>query len=94
MGSEADTADMTMTKVTYGQLDKVLSSLGFSVRVVTVENKLRVYDHEQTGARLWLAFRPDNDIVLPHHMAAVQGTLKVYGIADPLDFAAELQKAS
>jgi hypothetical protein len=40
-----------------------------------------------------LAFRPDSDKVLPHHLAAVEGTLKVHGIADPLDFALELQKA-
>jgi hypothetical protein len=83
-----------MKEVTYAQLNQVLSSLGFSVRVVTVENRLRVYEHEQTGARRPLAFRPDNDTVLPHHLAAVQGTLKVFGIADPLDFAAQLQMAS
>jgi hypothetical protein len=59
-----------MKKVTYAQIDKVLSSLGFSMRVATVDNKL------------------------PNHMAAVQGTLKVHGIADPLDLAVELQKAS
>ena len=69
-------------------------ALGFSIRVVTVENKLRVYEHERTGARFSLAFRPDDEVVLPHHLAAVQGALRVYGIADPLDFAAELQKAS
>jgi hypothetical protein len=62
--------------------------------VVTVENKLRVYDHAQTGARFWLAFLPDDEPVLPHHMAAAQGILKVHGIADPLDFAAQLLKAS
>jgi hypothetical protein len=83
-----------MRGVTYAQLDKVLSSLGFSIRVVTVENKLRVYEHTAAGARLALAFRPDEDIVLPHHMAAVEGTLRVYGIADPLDVAAELQNVS
>jgi hypothetical protein len=83
-----------MKGATYAQLDKVLCSLGFSVRVVTVENKLRVYEHEQSGARLALAYRPDSDAVLPHHMAAVQGALRVHGIADPLDFALELQKAS
>ncbi len=83
-----------MKDVTYAQLDKALCALGFTVRVVTVENKLRVYEHEEAGARLALAFRPDDDSVLPQHMAAVQGALKVYGLADPLDFAAELQKAS
>ena len=80
-----------MSDVTYAQLDKALSALGFVVRVVTVENKLRVYEHAQAGARLALAYRRDNDTVLPHHLAAVQGTLKVYGIADPIDFAVELK---
>ncbi len=83
-----------MKEVTYAQMDKVLSSLGFSIRVVTVENKLRVYEHEQTGAKFWLAYRPDNEAVLPHHLAAVQGKLKIHGIADPLDFAVKLQLAS
>jgi hypothetical protein len=83
-----------MRAVTYAQMDKVLSSLGFSVRVVTVENKLRIYEHSEVGARLALAFRPDDAIVLPHHLAAVEGTLKVHGIADPLDFAVQLQQAS
>jgi hypothetical protein len=74
--------------VTYAQLDKVLSYLGFTVRVVTGEKKLRVYEHKGTGASIALAYRPDKETVLPHHLAAVQGTLKVYGIADALDFAA------
>jgi hypothetical protein len=62
--------------------------------VLTEEKKLRVYEHKETGALLALAFRPDDEAVAAHHLAAVQGTLKVYGIADPLDFAAEVQKAS
>jgi hypothetical protein len=83
-----------MKEVTYGQLDRALSSLGFSVRVVTADNKLRVYEHAGAGARLALAYHPDEDYVRPHHLAAVQGTLDLNGIADPLDFAAELQQAS
>ena len=75
-----------MKEVTYAQMEKVLSTLGFSVRVMTVDNKLRLYEHQQAGARLALAFRPDDAIVLPQHLAAVEGTLRVYGIADPLDF--------
>ncbi len=80
--------------MTYTQLDKALSSLGFSVEVVTNKKKLRVYEHPQTGARLALAFRPDDEPVLPHHLAAIQGTLKAYGIADPMKLTAEPQKAS
>jgi hypothetical protein len=83
-----------MKEVTYARLDQVLSSQGFSIRVVTIENKLRVYEHARTGAMISLGFRPDDDTVLPHHLAAVQGTLKAFGIAEPLDFAAQLQKAS
>src|SRR5436305_957155 len=74
-----------MPEITYAQLDKMLSSLGFKVGVVTTTKKLRVYEQLETGARLALAFRPDNEAVLPHHLAAIQGTLKVYGIADPLN---------
>jgi hypothetical protein len=80
--------------MTYGQLDKALASLGFSVRVVAGDKRLRVYDHRETGASIAISLHPDTDTVLPHHLGAVQGTLKVYGIADPLDFAAEVQKAS
>jgi hypothetical protein len=83
-----------MKAVTYAHLDRALSTLGFTVRTVTVENRLRVYEHEPSGARLPLAFYPDHDPVLPHHLAAVQGTLKVFGIADPLDFAVRLRQAN
>src|SRR5262249_4825162 len=44
-----------MRGVTYAQLDKVLSAFGFTIRVATVENKLRVYEHKAAGARLALA---------------------------------------
>src|SRR5438105_1513075 len=80
-----------MPELTYTQMHKVLHALGFTVRVVTEKKKLRVYEHPQTGAKLALAFRPDDEAVLPHHLAAVRGTLKVYGITDPFDVAAQPQ---
>jgi hypothetical protein len=83
-----------MLELTYAQLNKALSALGFTFRVATEKKKLRVYEHLETGARLALAFRPDDEAVLPHHLAAVRGTPKVYGIADSFDFAAQPQKAS
>jgi hypothetical protein len=83
-----------MPELTYAQMDKALSALGFTIRIVTEKKKLRVYEHPETGARLALAFRPDDEGVLPHHLAAIRGTLKVYGIADPMDLAAHPQKAS
>ena len=47
-----------MKEVTYAQLDQVLSSLGFSVRVVTIENKLRVYEHEPDGGKALAGVSP------------------------------------
>jgi hypothetical protein len=83
-----------MTQVTYGQLDKVLRALGFTARVLTSKPKARVYKHEETGALISLGYYADSRPVRPHHLAAVQGTLKVFGIAEPVELAAELQKAS
>jgi hypothetical protein len=51
--------------MTYTQLDKALSSLGFTMEQVTKKKKLRVYEHPGTGARLTLAYRPDDEPVLP-----------------------------
>jgi hypothetical protein len=83
-----------MNEPTYGQVDKVLRSLGFSCRTATLQTKALVYEHPETGAIILLPVSAASNKLLPHHLAAVQGTLKLYGIADPLDFAAELQKAS
>jgi hypothetical protein len=41
---------MNRTDVTYGQLDKVLRSLGFSCRVVQGDPPVRLYEHKATGA--------------------------------------------
>src|SRR5207244_5597339 len=76
------------------QMDKALAALGFSIRVATVDNKLRIYEHKPTGARFWLAYLPDDAAVLPHHMAAVEGTLRVHGIADPREFMVDLIRVS
>lgn len=83
-----------MNQVTYGAVDKVLRSLGFACRVLQQEPAARWYEHPETGAVVSLPLLSDDKPVFPHHLAAVQGTLKVYGIADPLDLAAKLQKAS
>jgi hypothetical protein len=41
------------------------------------------------GAALALPSRPDDKTVLAYHQAAVQGIVDVYGVAGPLNFAAE-----
>ena len=84
---------MKRTNVTYGQLDRALRALGFSFRLTTRKPPARLYEHEETGALIALAFFPDSDKVLDYHLVAVRATLDNYGIADPTAFAAELQKA-
>src|SRR5262245_54104068 len=49
---------MTRTEVTYGQLDKVLLSLGFSCRLVKGDPPARVYEHKETGASFMLSPSP------------------------------------
>ena len=83
-----------MNKVTYRTLDTVLRSLGFTCRVLRQEPAARWYEHSATGAVVSLPLLPEEDQVSLHHLAAVRGTLDMYGIANPLTFAAELQKAS
>jgi hypothetical protein len=84
---------MKRTDVTYGQLDKVLRSLDFSCRLVTLEVPARVYEHKASGALFTLPPFPESDRVLDYHLVAVRTILDANGIADPTTFAAELQKA-
>jgi hypothetical protein len=81
-----------MAEVTYGRLEETLRALGFAYRGVQEKNK--IYRHEQTGALVVFPEFPASDAVLPRHLVAVRAILDAYGIAAPLDFAAELQKAS
>ena len=84
---------MKRTDVTYGQLDKVLRSLGFSCRLANLERPARVYEDKESGARILLPPFPEDDRVLEHHLILVRTTLDGFGIADPTAFAAKLQKA-
>jgi hypothetical protein len=84
---------MTTTELTYGQLDKVLRSLGFSSRLTRGEPPARHYEHKETGAFITVPPFPDNEPMLEHHLVTVQMTLDGFGIADPTAFAAQIQKA-
>jgi hypothetical protein len=85
---------MKRTNVTYGQLDAVLRSLGFSCRLYKTDPPpTRVYEHQGTNAVIMLPPFPDKDKVLEYHLTMVRVMLDNYGIANPTDFAAELQKA-
>ena len=84
---------MKRTDVTYGQLDKVLRSLGFTCREVKGDPPARVYDHNETGASITVPRFPKADRVLAHHLVTARFMLDQFGIADPTVFAAKLQKA-
>lgn len=79
-----------MSDVTYGQLDQVLRSLGFSRRRSLSEPINWIYEHE-SGALVLLPVFPDSDIVLARHLVAVRGTLTQFGIASLEDFSTRLQ---
>jgi hypothetical protein len=84
---------MKRTDVTYGQLDKVLRSLGFSCRVTKQPPPGRIYEHQKTGAVIMLPEFSDSDQVFEHHLVAARMELDHFGLADPTVFAAQLQKA-
>jgi hypothetical protein len=84
---------MKRTEVTYGQLDKVLRSLGFSCRPARHEPPGRIYEHKGAGAVIMLPAFPESDKVLEHHLVAVRTELDNFGLADPTAFAAKLNKA-
>jgi hypothetical protein len=84
---------MKTTDVTYGQLDKVLRSLGFSCRLDMADPPARVYHHKESGALIMMPPFPEADFVLDYHLVAARATLDRFGIADPKVFDAKLQKA-
>ena len=85
---------MKRTDVTYGQLNKVLRSLGFSCRMsTTLRTPARVYEDKGSGAVIFLPPFPESEHVLEYHLILVRTTLDGFGIADPTAFAARLQKA-
>jgi len=81
-----------MPEMTYGRMEEILRALGFSLRGVEENNK--VFLHEATGALVVFPAFPAENRVLPRHLLAVKSILQAYGIADPVGFTADLQKAS
>jgi hypothetical protein len=78
--------------VTYGQLDELLRSLGFSRHPSRKEPPGRIYEHKKTGAMILLPAVRDGDKVFEYHLVAVRTELDHFGIADPTAFAAKLPK--
>jgi len=81
---------MKRAEVSYGQLDRVLRSLGFTCRVVMKDGEARRYEHAQSGALILLPAYPEDDMVLEYHLVMVRVMLENFGIADPTTFDAKL----
>jgi hypothetical protein len=84
---------MRRTNVTYGQLDKVLRSLGFSCRLVEKNPPARRYEHKESGAMMSVPPYPETDFVLEHHLVGARTIADLFGIVDPDTFDAKLRKA-
>jgi hypothetical protein len=84
---------MKRTDVTYGQLDRVLRSLGFTCRPGANDPPGRIYEHKIAGAIIMLPPFPESDKVYEHHLEAARSELENFGIADPTTFDTKLQKA-
>ena len=85
---------MKRTNVTYGQLDKVLRSLGFSCWLSKEEPPARVYEHKESGALLTVPPFPESDFVLDYHLVGARTTVDFFGIADRKVFDAKLEKVA
>ena len=84
---------MKRSNVTYGQLDKVLRSLGFSCRPSKNGPPGRIYEHKKAGSLIMLPAFPQSDKVYAHHLLDVRTQLDNFGIADSTVFEKKLQKA-
>lgn len=82
---------MKRTEVTYGQIDKVLRSLGFSCRPARHDPPGNVYEHKAGAVIMLPPFAP-SDKVYEHHLVAVRTELDNFRLADPIVFAAKVQK--
>ena len=83
---------MKRSEFTYGQLDKVLRSLGFTCRLLAGEPPARWYEHKETGALVSVPPFPMTDRLLAYHLATTRTILDLFGIAEPEAFDAKLQK--
>jgi hypothetical protein len=80
-----------MSKLTYGRLDAMLRSLGFTVRIV--EDKARWYEHKPTGAVVAIPIFPDDEEALQRHLVAVRLALDNFRLTYPAELPVAISKA-
>jgi hypothetical protein len=79
--------------VTFGQLNRILASLGVSRRVSKKGPSANIYEHPDRGLITALPVYAEDERVLAAHIAAVRHLLDQFGIIDAKNFDTELQKA-
>jgi len=84
---------MRRTDVTYGQLDRVLRSLGFSRHLVKKQPPALHYVHKESGAFITMPPYPETDRVLDYHLLGARTAVDGFGILDAAAFGAEIRKA-
>jgi len=80
---------MPDTTLTYGQLDEILRTHGFTVH--TLEGRARIYKHETTEATVILPDSPFADNVLPHHLIVVRTVLHEFDLPEPVGLTLSLR---
>jgi hypothetical protein len=80
-----------MTGLTYGELDRVLKTLGFSAHAAPRGGK--AYTHG-SGALVTVPTFPEDDPVLPRHLDAARFVLDLYGIPLPTELAPPTQRSA
>lgn len=83
---------MKRANVTFGQLDAVLRSFGFSPRPGNNTPPGSIYEHKN-GALVALPAFTDDERVYEHHVQVARWEVEDFGIADKNTFDRRLKKA-
>lgn len=82
-----------MSEITYGQLDGILRSLGFTSFDAPIQPPTRMYEHKPSGAEVFLPILPSDQRVYLHHLATTKMALEDFGVLSQDEFEARLRKA-
>ena len=83
---------MRNPRINFGQLRKLLLSLGFAETITPKKHTL--FAHESSGAEFAMPIYRSNQIVLPHHLIAVRMMLDATGVMESDKFDEAVASAS
>jgi len=79
---------------TYGQLDKVLRSLGFTCTEGMERVPVKKYELKEAHSEISVPIYPDSEYMMYHHFAAARFNLDWNGVVEPEKFIELLKKAA